>query len=177
MINRALEERDVDFLITSISTPIADHLQAEVLYTSSRFVVASTENPWSRRRRVTLADLMNEPWTLPPPDRPHGAQAAEDFRAAGLAVPRAAVVTYTDIARLALVAKGRFLTIAYTSAFSGLHTAIKALPIELTSAHAPVGIMTLKNRTLTPVAQLFMDCAREVAKPMAMPRRRQLQRA
>jgi hypothetical protein len=51
------------------------------------------------------------------------------------------------------------------------------IPIELASAHAPVGIMTLKNRTLTPVAQFFMDCAREVAKPMAMPRRRQLQRA
>jgi hypothetical protein len=39
-----------------------------------------------------------------------------------------------------------------------------------------IGIITLKNRTLTPVAQLFIDCAREVAKPMAMPRRRQLQR-
>jgi hypothetical protein len=87
------------------------------------------------------------------------------------------VITYTDIARLALVAKGRFLTITNTSAFTGLHTAIKALPIELASAHTPVGIVTLKNRTLTPVAQLFIDCAREVAKPMAMPRRRQLQKA
>ena len=31
----------------------------------------------------------------------------------------------------------------------------------------PVGIMTLKNRTISPVAQLFIDCAREVAKPLA----------
>jgi hypothetical protein len=31
----------------------------------------------------------------------------------------------------------------------------------------PIGIVTLKNRTLTPVAQLFIDCAREVAKPLA----------
>ena len=31
----------------------------------------------------------------------------------------------------------------------------------------PVGIVTLKNRTLSPVAQLFIDCAREVAKPLA----------
>jgi DNA-binding transcriptional LysR family regulator len=177
MIFRALEERDVDALFTGIPTPLADHLQAEVLYTSSRFVVASIENPRSRRRRVTLADLMNEPWTLPPRDSPAGAWAADDFRAAGLDVPRATVITYTDIARLALVAKGRFLTIATASAFNGLHTAIKALPIELASAHTPVGIVTLKNRTLTPVAQLFIDCAREVAKPMAMPRRRQLQKA
>jgi hypothetical protein len=32
----------------------------------------------------------------------------------------------------------------------------------------PNGIVTLKNRTLSPVAQLFIDCAREVAKPLAV---------
>jgi hypothetical protein len=32
----------------------------------------------------------------------------------------------------------------------------------------PVGIVTLKNRTLTPVARLLVDCACEVAEPMAM---------
>ena len=87
------------------------------------------------------------------------------------------MITYTEIARLALVAKGRFLTITAASAFTGLQTAIKALPIEWASARASVGIVKLKNRTLAPVAQLFIDCAREVAKPMATPRRRQLQKA
>jgi hypothetical protein len=45
--------------------------------------------------------------------------------------------------------------------------AIKALPIDLPNIQIPVGIITLKNRTLTPVAQLFIDCAREVAKLLA----------
>ena len=175
MIIRALEERDADLVISLIPTPLADHLQAEVLYAPSRIVVASSENPWSRRRRVGLADLMNEPWTLPPPDAPWGELAAEDFRAAGLDLPRATVITTTDIARLALVAKGRFLTIVGTSAFTGWHKAIKVLPIELTSAHISIGIITLKHRTLTPVAQLFIDCARDVAK--AIPRRRPLRKA
>jgi hypothetical protein len=31
----------------------------------------------------------------------------------------------------------------------------------------PVGIVTLKNRTLSPVVQLFIDSAREVAKSLA----------
>jgi hypothetical protein len=31
----------------------------------------------------------------------------------------------------------------------------------------PIGIVTLKNRTLSPVAQLFIEHAREVAKPLA----------
>jgi hypothetical protein len=35
-------------------------------------------------------------------------------------------------------------------------------------ARVPVGIITLKNRTLSPTAQLFIEHAREVAKPLAM---------
>jgi DNA-binding transcriptional LysR family regulator len=167
---RALEARDVDLVITRIVTPIAeDHMHAEVLFEVSRVVMAATGNPWSRRRRVALADLMNEPWTLPAPDSLPGRMATDDFRAAGLDVPRTTVVTFTDVARVALVAKGRFLTIAGKIAieFAGGHTAIKVLPIELAKFHGFAGIVTLKNRTLTPVAQLFIDCAREVAKPLA----------
>jgi hypothetical protein len=33
-----------------------------------------------------------------------------------------------------------------------------------------VEIITLKNRTLNPLAQLFIDSAREVAKPLAKKR-------
>jgi DNA-binding transcriptional LysR family regulator len=41
------------------------------------------------------------------------------------------------------------------------------LPIELPSTKQPIGLFTLKNRALSPVAQLFIDCVREVAKPLA----------
>ena len=44
---------------------------------------------------------------------------------------------------------------------------LKVLPVDLPVAPWPVGIMTLKNRTLTPLVQLFIDCAREVVKPLA----------
>jgi DNA-binding transcriptional LysR family regulator len=49
--------------------------------------------------------------------------------------------------------------------------ALKRLPIDLPTAHGPVAIITLKNRTLSPVAQLFIEHAREVAKPLAKHRR------
>jgi hypothetical protein len=41
------------------------------------------------------------------------------------------------------------------------------LPVELPLAHDPIGIFILKNRALSPVAQLFIKHAREVAKPLA----------
>ena len=43
---------------------------------------------------------------------------------------------------------------------------IKELPIELPLA-GRVGVATVKNGALSPAAQLFIDAAREVAKPLA----------
>jgi DNA-binding transcriptional LysR family regulator len=166
---RALEERDVDLVITRIVPLIGeDYLHAEVLYADSQLVVAATENPWSRRRKVGLADLVNEPWTLPPLDSAYGSLAVDAFRAAGLELPRATVITSSGVARIALVANGKFLTIApeFALKFLGWNTAIKAMPIDLPTTRGFVGIITLKNRTLTPVAQIFIDFAHELAKLM-----------
>jgi hypothetical protein len=41
------------------------------------------------------------------------------------------------------------------------------LPVELPTAPVPVGIIILRNRSLSPTAQLFIEHAREVAKPLA----------
>ena len=67
------------------------------------------------------------------------------------------------------VFQGRFLTIFPTSVlkFSAGRPELKVLPVKLPLARLPIGIITLKNRTLSPVAQPFIDHAREVAKPLA----------
>jgi DNA-binding transcriptional LysR family regulator len=44
---------------------------------------------------------------------------------------------------------------------------VKVLPVELPMARLPNGIVVPKTRALSPVAQLFIDCAREVAKTPA----------
>jgi DNA-binding transcriptional LysR family regulator len=51
--------------------------------------------------------------------------------------------------------------------FSAARGSIKVLPVELPTTHRPSGIITLKNRLLSPLAQLFIECVREVAKPLA----------
>jgi hypothetical protein len=50
---------------------------------------------------------------------------------------------------------------------AGWHPPLKALPIALPHTRAPIGLITLKGRTLTPLAQLFIETVRAVAKPMA----------
>jgi DNA-binding transcriptional LysR family regulator len=182
---RELKERQVDLAIEFLDAcPIApDHMEAEILYAPARLVVAATSNPWSRRRKIRLAELMNEPWTLPPPESPLGAANADAIRAAGLKLPAATVVSDSATTRLALVAEGRFLTITSEATLrcAGQDLPITAQPTDLPEIRSRAGIVTLKNRTLTPVAQLFIETAREVIKPLAgksvAARRRQSQKA
>ncbi len=88
------------------------------------------------------------------------------FRANGVDYPRTTVVTDSPHARMSLLATGRFVTILPASAlkFPAMRAAIKALPVHLPKAGVSTGVVTLKTRALSPVAQLFIDCAREVAK-------------
>jgi len=90
------------------------------------------------------------------------------FRASGLDYPRVSVVTDCQHMRVSLLATGRFVTIFPASAFRFLtkRSELKVLPVELPMARRPNGIVAL-NRALSPVAKLFIDCAREVAKPLA----------
>jgi DNA-binding transcriptional LysR family regulator len=79
------------------------------------------------------------------------------------------VVTDSPQVRISLLATGRFVTIFPASAmrFPARRPEIRVLPVELPVARLANGIVTLKNRTLSPLAQLFIECAREVAKPLA----------
>jgi DNA-binding transcriptional LysR family regulator len=67
---------------------------------------------------------------------------------------------------MSLLTTGRFVTILPASAlkFPAMRPEIKALPVHLPEARAPSGVVTLKARELSPVAQLFIECAREIAK-------------
>jgi DNA-binding transcriptional LysR family regulator len=79
------------------------------------------------------------------------------------------VVAVTPQVRMSLLATGRFVTIFSTSAlrFPTKHPDLKILPVKLPLARPAIGIITLKNRTLSPVARLFIEHTREVARPLA----------
>jgi hypothetical protein len=40
---------------------------------------------------------------------------------------------------------------------------IKALPVKVSSPPSPVGFITVKDRTLTPLAERFIECMRKAA--------------
>jgi DNA-binding transcriptional LysR family regulator len=169
-----LRERKIEVVVGRIQSPFAqEDMQAETLFKEPALVVAGVQNKWVGRRKLELAELIDEPWCLPPPDEtPSGAQFQRAFRANGLDYPpRSGVFVPSSQMTVSLVATGRYLGILPGAMLRicGKRLALKVLPVDLPIQPRlrPVGIVTLKNRTLSPVAQLFIDCAREVAKPLA----------
>ena len=166
---RDLESRNVDLLITTLVGNVRDdHVDTEILYAEPIVVAVGLRSPWARRRRVNLAELLDEPWILPPPESFAGPVVVEAFRACGLSVPQPVVIC-SATERIALLASGRFLTALPGTMLQigARRLSIKALPVSLPARKRPVSIVTLKGRSLSPVAKLFIDCAREVAKSFA----------
>jgi DNA-binding transcriptional LysR family regulator len=168
-LHRELRDRNLDLLVAWRRDPDPDNRsEFEFLYDDAYAVVAGLQNPWARRRRVDLADLVGERWTLPPTDTVLGRAVMEAFRACGLECPRATAVVLPEAVRLKLLTTGRFLSIFTSSALklSDEGRKLKVLPVKLPLDRLPVGLVTLKNRTLSPVAQLFADGARDVARTL-----------
>lgn len=170
---RALRERKLDLVFGRIAHPVEEAFDAEVLFEEHIHVVAGAHNRLCRRRKLKLSDLSREPWTLPVPDSVVGSHVANAFRAGGLEFPPSAVVTGTADMHTTLVTGGPFLAIYPSSLlwFGPKGLPLKVLPVELPLPPAPVGVVTLKGRTLSPVAQLFIKCSRQVVKPLAKARK------
>ena len=169
-----LRNRTHDLVLARFWSPLPNHYEVddfnvEVLFDDPLVVVAGKQSRWARRRKIDLAELVDEPWILSPPGTWSYERVAEAFRARGLGAPTASLVTYSMDLRAKLLARGRFITVVPKSVLrldDDRHP-LKLLPIDFPIRSWPIAILTLKNRTLSPVVERFIDCAREVAKSMA----------
>ena len=167
---RELRERRLDLVLGRIAAPfIEEDLHAEILYQEQLRVIAGARSPWARRRKIELSELLGEPWLLTPPNELPGSLVAEAFRASGLTLPQPKIVSFSLHLRSRLLATGRYLAVVPGSLlhFTDSPSPLKVLPVKLPVGPRPVAIVSMKNRTLSPVAKLFIDCAREVTKPLA----------
>jgi DNA-binding transcriptional LysR family regulator len=161
-----VRERQVDLLLGSVSRLFAEEdLEAEVLYNDRPFIVSGSNNRWARRRKVELEELLGEPWLLPGDDF----YLAEAFQSQGFAAPKFGMTSYSVYQRILLLATGRFIGVLSGSVlrFSpAKHFSLSILPVDFFRLTWPIAIVTLKDRTITPVVQTFIDCIRDVARPL-----------
>jgi len=160
-----LRERKIDLLIGRVQQSGVDDLKSEMLFTEPFLAVAGSGSKWARRRNVKLADLRNEPWVLPPYDSVPGLLILQIFQAAKLEPPRPTIVTLSGQLTVTLLTGGGFVGMlpASVSPFNRKRAGLKILPIKLPAVHTVASVVTLKTRTLSPTARLFINYARNLA--------------
>jgi DNA-binding transcriptional LysR family regulator len=138
-------------------------LVAETLFDEPILVVAGSESRWAKRRNLTLADLLGEPWVLAQSGSLARSLHEQVFRNGDLEPPSATAVTVSLHLYMRLIETGRWIGLVPASVmrFGGKRMRLKVLAVKTLS---PVGFITVKERTLTPLAERLIDCGREVAK-------------
>lgn len=169
---RELTQRRIEFAIGRVWASASDQeFETEVLFDQRFFVVAGAHNGWTRRSRVDLAELIDGPWVMPSLGGVSGQLVAEVFRANDLEVPRTQVVTSSLQLNLRLLENGPFLAILPASVLPSLtkNSSLRILPVSLPDQSSPVGLVKLRNRKLSSVAEIFIEALRIASRSISEP--------
>jgi DNA-binding transcriptional LysR family regulator len=162
---RELRDRNIDLMLGNVAEPLREEdICTEVLFEDSLFAVVGNQNALARRRRLTLADLIDMPWILAGVPNVVHALVREAFDANGLPLPKMSITSASMHVRLHLLTTGNYVTVFTGSLlrFNAARWNLKILPVNL-GIQLSVAIVRLKHRTLSPIAQIFIEHARAVA--------------
>jgi len=163
-----LPQRSVEVAGCAIPRELPADIEAERLFDDSQIVMAGIGSPWARRRKLRLADIVEAPWVLPPAHSPMRAHIDAAFVSQGLRVPVAQVATFSMPLCHQLLASGKYLAILPRGAsLLARHLPIQPLKVDFPAITRPVGLMTLKGRTPSPLARLFTEAARAAAEAVS----------
>ncbi len=168
-----LQARKLDLVIarvTSLVKPGWDvNLRIEKLFDDKLVLATGARSRLAKRRSIKLSDLTDAKWLLTPPGTNNHDVVAAAFAAQGLSMPRPNVMTYSIHLRTHLLAEQEFVAALPKSTLrlNAERFHLKELPIELPARPWPVAIVTLRNRTLSPVVERFIECVRDIAKTIS----------
>ena len=165
----ALRERKVDLIITRRVQARGEEFNTEMLFDDPLLIVSGPRSPWAARRKISLSELLGELWITPVPDSVIGMLFARSFHSNGLELPKSNVISNSLALRNHLLATGRYVSILPRSMllFGLRQPRVKILPVTLPGIDGPFELVTLKNRMLSPAADLFIKGAREMARSIA----------
>lgn len=140
-------------------------LTQEVLYYEPVCIVARRDHPLANRTDLTMADLADQEWILPPPQTSLRRQIESAFRKAGIEPPSRAVESVSVLTNHTLLMETDMVA---CMPFQVVETQeqLCRLPISLKAALGPVGVTLRSAPSLTPAALYFLGALRRVAAEM-----------
>lgn len=109
-LSTALDKNEIDVAIAVRMTETEEIVRvADNEFRDKYMVIVSTQHPLRHRECVTLQDVLQEEWIMPPPDALPRQQFDELVRSLGATPPRITIETRSPSVIKAIVTRGRFL--------------------------------------------------------------------
>jgi DNA-binding transcriptional LysR family regulator len=164
-----LRERSLDLALARDGWPLdqkhmVEDLNIEMVFDDFLLVAVGRDHRLATKSQVALSDLVDEPWILSQKDRWNYQIVAEAFASRGLSPPKVQMTTISVHLRAEMAATARFVT-TFPRSVLLLHAErlkLKILPVDLPMRAWPIMAVTLKDRTLSPLVERFLDRTRSV---------------
>jgi DNA-binding transcriptional LysR family regulator len=163
-----LRSRACEVAIGRMAPVTPPDIANEELFFDGLLVAVGHHSKWARRRKIALADLVQEPWIQAPLEVEPGGPTFEAFRNAGLDLPRVSIFSESLNLRYCLLETGDFITMIPESALrlGPERPFLKILPVDIPPWGQATAISVLRGRTLSPMAEAFIQAVREAAAPL-----------
>lgn len=140
----------------------APDLHTEPLYEDAMCLVCHPEHALARRQRVHWADLVGEPWVMPPPWATSRVKLHQMFYRHRLDPPTDVVETASFLNTLALVRQRPAIGfLAQSVARYGVQEGwVSIIPIQVPIDLPPVGIITMRDRSIAPTTGRLLEALR-----------------
>lgn len=137
-------------------------LRQEVLYLDTVSIMVREGHPLTQRRDLTLADLVDQAWVMPPPQTSLRRQVDHAFRHEGLEPPQDVIESVSILTNHALLMSTDMLATMPHQVGIG-QAGLTALPVILEGANSRIGATTHAHGELSAAARYFMAVVHEVA--------------
>jgi DNA-binding transcriptional LysR family regulator len=130
-------------------------------------VIANTEHPLAKRKRVALKDLAKHRWVVYRANMPMRLLLEREFHDAGLRFPAHLLETTSAFATLSLLQKNPSLVALVSvdvARFCTAHGIVCTLPLALSSRSEPYELVTRRDAPLSPGVRLLMQAIEEAGR-------------
>ena len=134
----------------------------EPIYSEEIAILTKPDHPLARHEHLSLADLQEADWILPPPETTLRRQLEKAFFDAGLDPPRCAVQSVSLLTNRQLLYDSDLIGAwpRGVAADEFAHGRLAPLPVRLDDILWPVGVSTRKQARLSPAAEALLTVLR-----------------
>lgn len=137
-------------------------LDQELLYLDSISIVARAAHPLVKRKEISLVELVDQAWIMPPPQTSLRRQLDFAFRSEGIEPPVDVIESVSILTNHSLLIATDMVA-AMPTQVASVQAGLCILPIVVDAASSRIGATTRGSAALSAAADYFMSVVREVA--------------